>query len=125
MELPEFLAPCVFPCDLNLSAVDRPPFSFTFVLTNASGTLHYISGLFHYAILVVSLNCDDFVTVEPFPHIRTVTCIQTTYTSTPSHIFALLCHVRIFRNEALRCSTACVRARRTGGPRLDARTSRR
>ena len=41
MELPEFLAPCVFPCDLNLSAVDRPPFSFTFVLTNASGTFHY------------------------------------------------------------------------------------
>lgn len=37
MELPEFLAPCVFPCDLKLSAVDCPPHSFTFVLTNASG----------------------------------------------------------------------------------------
>ena len=37
MELPEFMGPCVFPCELKLSPEDCPPHSFTFVLTNAAG----------------------------------------------------------------------------------------
>jgi uDENN domain len=55
MELPEFLAPCVFPCDLKLSSIDCPPYTFTFVLTNASGT----SSKFFFASVSIILFSEE------------------------------------------------------------------
>ena len=58
MELPEFMGPCVFPCELKLSPEDCPPHSFTFVLTNAAGlhSLYLSLSLSLYIYLYIYLS---------------------------------------------------------------------